>query len=172
MTKFFQTLFPLIAISFLFPVAIRSEVKPQQDKQSINFASATNTSYDHQEHRQKGQDHKGHDHPKIEISDGQPVPQVELITYQDTVKGWNLEIKLSNFVLTPENVNQTNELNEGHAHLFINGKKVTRIYSNWYYLQSLPQGKNSIRVVLNANNHGELTYQGEAIADTKIIEVQ
>ncbi len=164
MTKFFQTLFPLIAISFLFPVAIHSEVKPQQDKQ---FASATQTPHEHQDH-----EHKAHDHEKIEIRDGQPVPQVELITYQDAVKGWNLELKLVNFVLTPENVNQTNKLNEGHAHLFINGQKITRLYSNWYYLQSLPKGKNSIKIVLNANNHGELSYQGKTIADTKIIEVQ
>lgn len=158
MTKFFQTLFPLMAISLLSPMAIRSEVNPQQDQQAIKYASAEQTSHEHS-------------HRKIEIPAGQPIPQIELIAHQDTVKGWNLEVKLANFVLTPENVNQANEINEGHAHLFINGKKITRIYSNWYYLQKLPQGKNSVSVVLNTNDHGELTYEGEAIADTKIIEV-
>ena len=167
MTKFFKTLFPFIAISFLFPAAIRSEVKPQQDQQSIRYASATQSPHEHQDH-----EHKAHNHKKIEIRDGQPIPQVELITHPDAVKGWNLEIKLTNFVLTPENVNQTNKLNEGHAHLFINGDKATRIYSNWYYLQSLPKGKNVVKIVLNANNHGELSYQGKTIADTKIIEIQ
>lgn len=159
MTKLLQTLLPLIAVSFLFPTPTRSEIEPQPNQQSLKYASAEQAPHEHV-------------HEKVEIPQGQPIPQVELTTYPDEVKGWNLEIKLTNFVLTPENVNQANELNEGHAHLFVNGEKITRIYSNWYYLQKLPQGKNSVKVVLNTNDHGELSYQGQAIADTKIIEVQ
>lgn len=157
MTKFLQTLLPLITISFLLPAPIHSEVEPFQDLETSRIASAEDGH---------------HHHKKVEISEGQPIPQVELIIHPDEVKGWNLEIKLANFVLTPENVNQANKLNEGHAHLFINGKKITRIYSNWYYLQKLPKGKNSVSVVLNTNDHGELNYQSKAIADTKIIEIK
>lgn len=45
---------------------------------------------------------------------------------------------------------------EGHAHLFIDGKKIGRVYSNWYHINPLRQGSHTIRVTLNANDHSEL----------------
>lgn len=113
----------------------------------------------------------GHNHKQLEIPAGQPVPEVDLIVTQDSMKGWNLEVKTSNFKLAPENVNQGPSFSEGHAHLFINGKKVTRLYGNWYYIGDLEPGTNEITVTLNANNHDDLVHQGQMILDTEIIEV-
>lgn len=113
----------------------------------------------------------GHNHKQLEIPAGQPVPEVDLIVTKDSMRGWNLEIKTSNFTLTPENVNQGPSFSEGHAHLFINGQKVTRLYGNWYYLGNLEPGTNEIIVTLNANNHDDLVHEGEMISDTEIVEV-
>lgn len=124
----------------------------------------------HQGHQGHGGGY-GHNHKQLEIPAGQPVPEVDLIVTEDSMSGWNLEIKTSNFTLTPENVNQNASFSEGHAHLFINGQKVTRLYGNWYYLDSLEPGTNEITVTLNANNHDDLVYEGEMILDTEIIEV-
>ncbi len=118
------------------------------------------------------QDHHQHNHKTVMIEEGQPIPNLDLVVYEDAIKGWNLEIKLDNFQLTPQDVNSDNQLNQGHAHLFINGKKVTRIYSNWYYLETLPTGSNEIKVSLNTNSHDFLMYQGKMIEDTEIIEVK
>ena len=35
---------------------------------------------------------------------------------------------------------------EGHTHLYIDGEKITRVYSNWYYLGKLEPGEHTIRV--------------------------
>ena len=113
----------------------------------------------------------GHNHKQLEIPAGQPVPEVDLIVAKDSMRGWNLEIKTSNFTLTPENINQGPRFSEGHAHLFINGQKVTRLYGNWYYIDNLEPGTNEITVTLNANNHDDLVHEGEMILDTEIIEV-
>jgi len=121
-------------------------------------------------HQGHGNDY-GHSHKQLEIPAGQPVPEVDLIVTKDSMKGWNLEIKTSNFKLAPENVNQGESFSEGHAHLFINGKKVTRLYGNWYYLDNLQPGTNEIIVTLNANNHDDLVHNGQMISDTEIIEV-
>ena len=60
---------------------------------------------------------------------------------------------------------------EGHIHLYIDGKKVTRIYGNWYYLPELPPGRHEIRVGLTGNSHEMLMVQDQEIGDTEIIEV-
>jgi hypothetical protein len=107
----------------------------------------------------------------INIPEGQPIPELDLVVHEDEVKGWNLELKVANFQFAPEKINQNSDPSEGHAHLYINGKKVTRIYSNWYYLPELESGRNEIRVELNANGHESLIYQGQRVEDTEIIEV-
>ncbi len=112
-----------------------------------------------------------HHHETIMITEGQPVPGIDLVVHEDSLKGWNLEIKLNNFKLTPEMVNRDNEPNKGHAHLYVNGEKITRIYGNWYYLATLPSGKNEIKVALNTNGHESLMYQGKLIEDLEVIEV-
>lgn len=35
------------------------------------------------------------------------------------------------------------------AHLSVDGTKITRLYGNWYYLESLPAGRHEITVSLN-----------------------
>ncbi|NEP88284.1 MAG: hypothetical protein F6K18_16420 [Okeania sp. SIO2C2] len=112
-----------------------------------------------------------HSHKKIEIPADKPVPKVDLVAYKDTMKGWNLELKLTNFKFAPETVNQSSNPNEGHAHLYINDKKITRIYSNWYYLGNLDPGNNKITVTLNTNKHEDLVSNSKMIMDTEIIEV-
>ena len=129
--------------------------------------------HDHQEHSVEELSTDPHDHHEmVMIREGQPVPNVDLVVYEDAVKGWNLEIKLDNFQLTPQDVNGENQLNQGHAHLFVNGEKVTRIYGNWYYLETLPTGYNEIKISLNTNGHESLMYQGKMIEDIEMIEVE
>jgi hypothetical protein len=115
---------------------------------------------------------EAHEHKTMEIPEGQPVPSVDLVVYPDTMKGWNLQVKLTNFKFAPEKINQASTLGEGHAHLYVNGKKITRLYSNWYYLENLEPGRNEIQVALNANTHEAFIYDGKAIADTEIVEVK
>jgi hypothetical protein len=128
--------------------------------------SSTNYLVSHESHNRVG-----HSHKKIEIPPEKPVPGVDLLVYKDTMKGWNLELKTTNFKFAPETVNQSSNINEGHAHLYINDKKITRIYGNWYYLESLEPGSNKITISLNTNKHEDLVSNSKMIMDTEIIEV-
>ncbi|NJN58425.1 MAG: hypothetical protein HC879_13465 [Leptolyngbyaceae cyanobacterium SL_5_9] len=112
-----------------------------------------------------------HSHESLEIPAGQPVPAVDLIVHQDPVRGWNLEIQTSNFRFAPENLEQPGSPTEGHAHLYINGEKITRLYGNWYYLASLEPGRHEVTVSLSTNGHEELVHDGQPIGDTEIVEV-
>lgn len=108
----------------------------------------------------------------LAVPEGKAVPRVTLIIHPDARKGWNLELQVANFKFAPERVNQEGDYTEGHAHLYINGKKITRIYGNWYYLSSLEPGRNKITVTLNANNHHTLTYKGTVIENSQFVEVK
>jgi uncharacterized Zn-binding protein involved in type VI secretion len=110
-----------------------------------------------------------HHHGGLEIPSGQAVPTVKLVVYPDAKQGWNLEVQVTNFSFAPDRVNTKSVPTEGHAHLYIDGKKITRLYGSWYYLASLPAGKHEVTVGLNANGHEALMHQGKPIAATTII---
>ncbi|MFD2177931.1 hypothetical protein [Veronia pacifica] len=107
-----------------------------------------------------------HSHAKsLDVSEAENIPEVKVIAYRDTMKGWNLHIATKHFRFSPENVNKAHKEGEGHGHLYIDGKKLTRIYSHWYYLSDLSPGKHKITVSLNANNHASLAVHGKKIVD-------
>lgn len=112
-----------------------------------------------------------HHHKTLAIPAGQPVPMVKLVAHLDAMQGWNLEVQVTNFRFAPEQINRKSLTTEGHAHLYIDGKKVTRLYGSWYYLANLEPGQHQITVTLNANGHEELTFNGQSIAASTIVHV-
>ncbi|PIG92636.1 hypothetical protein [Gloeocapsopsis sp. IPPAS B-1203] len=107
----------------------------------------------------------------MEIPSGQAVPTVNLVVHKDTMKGYNLEVKVTNFKFAPERVNTAAVPGEGHGHIYINNQKLTRLYGSWYYLENLQPGKNEITVSLNANNHMALADNGKRISDTEVVNI-
>lgn len=112
-----------------------------------------------------------HHHRAIEIPATQPVPTVRLKVVPDAKLGWNLEVKVTHFRFAPERVNTQGPTTEGHAHLLIDGQKVTRLYGSWYYLSGLQPGKHTIEVTLNTNQHEALMHKGQPIRAMTTIEV-
>ncbi|MGB5901106.1 MAG: hypothetical protein WBG66_23145 [Geitlerinemataceae cyanobacterium] len=113
-----------------------------------------------------------HGHGMMAIPDGQPVPSVKSIVHTDPMQGWNLELQVENFQFAPEHLDQPSTTTEGHAHIYVNGIKIARLYGNWYHLPELPPGVNEVTVSLNTNGHETLMFNGEPIQDTVTIEVQ
>lgn len=110
-------------------------------------------------------------HDKLTISDPKVAPSVELKVTKDNKAGYNIFIDTKNFTFTPENVGKANVANQGHAHLYVNGEKIARVYGHWYYIPLLEPGRNDIRVTLNANNHEEYAISGQTIGDTFVVTV-
>lgn len=112
-----------------------------------------------------------HSHGGLEIPAGQPVPTVKLLVHPDRVAGWNLEVQVTHFRFAPENLNARSLPTEGHAHLYVDGKKIARLYGSWFYLEALPAGRHQVMVSLNTNGHEALTYRGQSIVATAVIDV-
>jgi hypothetical protein len=94
-----------------------------------------------------------------------PIPSISLDFTPDPTGGYNLRIETRNFRFTPENVNTEPVFNEGHAHLYVNRRKVARLYSEWHHLSPslLKSRYNEVRVELNANDHSVWGAGGEPI---------
>lgn len=135
----------------------------------LNSLAQENMNLHHEMPHQTNDNH--HEHGTFMIPKGELIPTVKLVVHNDSKKGWNLEVKITNFTFAPDKVNQESKFNEGHAHIYINGKKLTRLYGNWYYLESLPSGKNELKVSLNTNNHETLVSEGKMIEDAVIITI-
>lgn len=116
--------------------------------------------------------HAGHDHSKlVSFPLGTDAPTLDFELAKDSASGWNLHITTTNFRFAPENVNASNRIGEGHAHIYVNGNKLARVYGPWYHIGALPRGEVVLQVTLNANDHRTLAVGEAALSVTKTISV-
>ena len=109
-----------------------------------------------------------HVHPPREAPSGMPAPSVTHLVFPDASDGYNLQILVRNFDFAPASINGEARVGEGHAHVYVNGVKIGRVYGPWFHLPAalFASGENEVRVTLNANDHGEWTVGGEPVAST------
>jgi len=117
-------------------------------------------------------DHSMMKHGTIDLTESENQPTVDLAVTEDPQSGWNLHIMTTNFEFSPEQASLDHIKGQGHAHLYIDGTKITRLYGEWYHLPELTKGEHEIKVSLNANDHSAFTINGEEIANTKTVIVE
>ncbi len=106
-------------------------------------------------------------HGALEVGGTPAPPTVRLTVHTDPKAGWNLQVQVGNFRFVPERASTAHVPGEGHAHLFIDGKKIPRLYGEWYHIPTPAPGTHRITVTLNANSHEELTIDGKPISATQ-----
>lgn len=111
-----------------------------------------------------------HHHDQVDVSTFPAIPTVTLDVEPDPVSGYNVHVRTENFRWAPDNVNGKDRPGEGHAHLYVNGERVARLYGPWYHLDGLEPGDHTIRVTLNSNSHADLVLDGEPVAASEEIE--
>lgn len=116
----------------------------------------------------------GMSHGVREIPEGVPVPRIGLRLYKDDMSGFNLELDLVGYRLLPpleDVMARESEIPEGHAHLYVNGNKMARIYGRYTHVPEdwLKQGVNVITVSLNHHHHDAWVKDGKEIQATLTI---
>lgn len=117
-------------------------------------------------------DHGGHDHSTLLENGGERAPTVDFQIYKDSVQGWNLVVLTRNFLYEPRSVNQKHQPGRGHAHVYVNGEKLARLYNPWMHIPELPSGEVTVLVTLNSNTHSPLAVDGIAVEAAKTITVE
>ncbi|WP_444921007.1 hypothetical protein ACJJID_00375 [Microbulbifer sp. CnH-101-G] len=118
--------------------------------------------------------HNGDQHPVIEIPVHMAAPRIELDISRDRMSGFNLHIAYDRFELeSPRYASEKPQrFLEGHAHLYINGEKVQRLYAADVHLPEklLKPGFNQITVTLNAHDHSTWSRGGKRVLATLFIQ--
>lgn len=119
-----------------------------------------------------GTDHS--QHPGLEMPAGYPLPAMTVRIRADWMDGYNLFLDTANFRFTPQNAGLEPIPNQGHAHLYVNGEKLARLYAPWHHLRSavLREGVNRIELEFSANGHAAWTAGGEPLGADMLIDTR
>jgi hypothetical protein len=109
-------------------------------------------------------DHAAHNHDDLlDVSAEGPIPTVDVQLFPLGDGDYNVRVQVLNFEFAPQSVNGEHMPGQGHAHLYIDDVKITRLYGEWYYLESAPEDAEMVWVGLYANDHRALGVNGEPI---------
>ena len=97
---------------------------------------------------------------------------VSLKLEPDPLGGANLFVETQGLVFAPQNAGVKHVAGEGHAHVYVNGVKISRLYGHAFQLGKLAEGLNEVRVTLNANTHEDYTWNGEPVEATASIHIE
>lgn len=106
--------------------------------------------------------HHAHD-ALVEAPDGAEAPSIAVELAPDPVGGWTLHVITERFTFAPEHANTAHVFGEGHAHLYVDGEKLARLYGPWFHIPTLPPGEHELTVTLNANDHRVYGQNGRPI---------
>jgi len=117
-----------------------------------------------------GAAHASHD-AIISLPAGTDAPRLDVAMIPDPVSGWNLQLMVQNFRFAPEHASSAHVPGEGHAHVYVNGTKIARLYGPWFHIAELPSGDNEVTVTLTANDHSQLAVGDKPLRQTMTVSV-
>ncbi|MEP5729859.1 MAG: copper chaperone PCu(A)C [Sulfitobacter sp.] len=86
--------------------------------------------------------------------------------------GADISVQVENFSFVRAQDDAHHVALEGHAHIYLNGLKLGRLYETEFSLGALPSGNYDLSVSLNSNNHQPYVKDDEAVRDTLSFVVQ
>ncbi|MCB1339690.1 MAG: copper chaperone PCu(A)C [Pseudooceanicola sp.] len=87
-------------------------------------------------------------------------------------EGWAITLDTGAFRLTEDGVDGQNVSGQGHAHLYLGGLKLQRMYGPTAHVGALPKGQHILQVVLNTNDHRALQAGGEPVGAIALIDAR
>jgi len=110
-----------------------------------------------------------HSHPNTYEATSTNPPTVKILVTEDAKSGYNIQLETENFEFTPQNINKENTAGQGHAHLYVDGVKISRLYGPNFHYDKNFEGSKTFKIVLNTNNHDTFTVNGEAIETSVVV---
>jgi hypothetical protein len=102
-------------------------------------------------------------------------PRATLDIQKDPTGGFNVQVVTTNFVWRPEMASMEYVPGEGHAHVYLDGRKIMRIYNEWFHLNtyqfSMRSGEQLLSIEFVGNDHSPYTIQGVPVGAEQIVDV-
>ena len=102
-------------------------------------------------------------------------PQASLEIQKDPTGGFNVHVVTTSFVWRPEMASMQHIPGEGHAHVYLDGRKIMRIYNEWFHLNtyqfSTRAGEQLLSIEFVGNDHAPYTIQGMPVGAEQIVDV-
>ena len=102
-------------------------------------------------------------------------PTASLEIKKDPTGGFNVHVVTTNFIWRPDMASMKYVPGEGHAHVFLDGRKIMRIYNEWFHLNTYQfatkAGEQLLSIEFVGNDHAPYTVQGAPVGDTQIVDV-
>ena len=102
-------------------------------------------------------------------------PTSSLKVEKDPTGGFNVQVVTDNFVWRPELASTQHVPGEGHAHVFLDGQKIMRIYNPWFHLNTYQfatrSGEQLLSIEFVGNDHAAYTIQGLPVGTEQVVDV-
>lgn len=112
-----------------------------------------------------------HGHGKQMNMPAAQAPTLALMLRDGDAGGFVLMLDTTRFRFAKEHVDGPHVAGEGHAHLYVDGKKIRRIYGPLYELKPLAAGVHEIEVSLYTNNHMAYAVDGNPVSQRFVVLV-
>ena len=114
-------------------------------------------------------DREGHQLRDLPAADA---PTVEITVEPDPMGGFNVHTVTGNFRWAPEHASGDHVPGEGHAHVYVDGEKLSRVYSEWFFIgpMAMEPGMHEVTVTINGNDHNQYAADGEPVEATVTVE--
>lgn len=86
------------------------------------------------------------------VDQGAPFPTVDVAATAEG-DGWNVTITTQRFTFSEDQMGTAHHAGVGHAHIYVGGIKLGRVFGGDYRIGKLPTGTHQIQVTLNTNDH-------------------
>ena len=117
-----------------------------------------------------GAESGGEDHHAKTI-EAPPGLSVSVSAAPDDESGANLSIATTGLTFAPDKVDQPHVPGEGHAHVYVDGVKLGRVFANDHYISDMDPGERTIRITLNANSHEQYAIDGQPVEATTTVVI-
>ena len=102
-------------------------------------------------------------------------PGATLDLKKDPTGGFNVQVVTTNFIWRPEMASMQHVPGEGHAHVYLDGRKIMRIYNEWFHLNtyqfSTKAGEQLLSIEFVGNDHAPYTVQGMPVGAQELVDV-
>ena len=161
------------------PVSTSITIHADDAEKAMDHGSMEMKGMDHgsMEGHDAHDDDDGHGHGESDAHDHSAIESEVPVSMSMDVDveangGVNVHIMTEGWKWAPENVNGEHIPGEGHAHVYVDGVKINRVYTSYYYIDDVEPGEHTLRVALNTNTHNEFTVDGVLVEAVQTITVE